>query len=472
MVDDHNAHYADAGKALDKTSSSSHSSSGNYSDVSVWTFIGEICAATIRTQFRFERDDRTWYEWRGGTHWVEIRDTKIITDILHNDRLSIASSLDYRGMHKLRDLLSDDSAWRRETRGSQGEWWASLRMALTRPPPSPPTYEIATPGGVVDIRTGEIAAHDPSIHDSVAVTSGNYRPQEMERLKFALWDRLQHNLDIEDFEQLIAILAVAVARRCPDRCSVLWLAGKSGSGKSTTPDLIMSAFGDLGLGASESLLARRSRSDIDADMAQLLQIDPIVIAVSEVEQVSISRLLALSGGDVVGVRRPHGTMQRGKLSGLVIATSVEAPKVPVDTGLRRRVAVLPFPQIVEESVVRNRSFSQDELDAVVTLSIQAALDVGRSGWTPPHGNVAAKDAFLAEADPVADWLQKLDDDWHERSFKEALASYNSYNKEALEPTTSTMLGRRINASNRWTTVQRKGTRRKYLKLIDKPLKLG
>lgn len=312
MVDDHNRHDADAGRALDKTSSSSHSSSENVNDVSDWTFLGKVCVATIRKQFRFDRNRRLWHEWRDGTHWVEIRDTKIITDILHNDRLSIASNLDDPEMHDLRDLLEDDSAWRRETRGSRDEWWASLRMALTRPPPSPPTYEIATPGGVVDIRIGEIAARDPSIHDSVAVTSGNYRPQEIERLKLALWDRLQHNLDVDDFEQLIAILAVAVARRCADYCSVLWLTGKSGSGKSTTPDLIMSAFGDLGLGASTTLLARRSRSDIDADMAQLLQVDPVVIAISEVDQVSISRLLALSGGDVLGARRPHGTMQRGK----------------------------------------------------------------------------------------------------------------------------------------------------------------
>ena len=103
----------------------------------------------------------------------------------------------------------------------------------------------------MDIRTGEIADHDPLNHDSVAVTSGSYRPQEMEKLKLALWDRLQHNLDIDDFEQLIAILGVAVARQCADYCSVLWLVGKPGSGKSATPDLILRAFGDLGLGASD-----------------------------------------------------------------------------------------------------------------------------------------------------------------------------------------------------------------------------
>ena len=105
MVDNHNAHDAD---------------SGDYSDVSRWTSIGGICAHSLRKRFRFDRNGRFWHEWRDGTHWVEIRDTKIITDILHTDRLSIASSLDYPGMHELRDLLLDDSAWRRETSRQPG----------------------------------------------------------------------------------------------------------------------------------------------------------------------------------------------------------------------------------------------------------------------------------------------------------------------------------------------------------------
>ena len=76
--------------------------------------------------------------------------------------------------------------------------------------------------------------------------------------------------------------------------------------------------------------------------------------------------------------------------------------------------------------IRNRNFSQDLLDAVVTLSINAALQVGQSNWVPPHGDVQAKEAFLADADPVAGWLHELPDDWHGRPFQQVLEAYKRH----------------------------------------------
>ena len=434
------------------------------SSVSVWTTIGEICGAHLSRQFRYDRDNVAWYEWRDGTHWVEIRDRTIITDALHNDRLRIAADLGDQGRDDLRDLLVDDKDWRRETGSNNGEWWAGLCRSLTRPKPSPPLYQMATPDGVVDIRNGKIQPHDSLIHDTVALTNGNYRPQEIERLKRILWDRLQHNVAVDDFEQLTELLGGAVARRSVDFCSILWFFGASGSGKSATADLILNAFGNFGLSASADLLARRPRSDIDAELAQLLQVDPVVLCISEVERVSLPRLLSLTGGDTFGARRPHGSMQHGSLSGMIVATSVEAPRMAVDSGIRRRIAIVPFPAKLEESVNSNRAFSQEELDAVITLSVEAAREVGHRGWIPPLGNVEAKRAFLAEADPVSAWLQEIPDSWHGRTFQQVLDSCNA---ELPERTSSTALGRAITASERWTGVPDKKTRRKHLTLIGK-----
>ena len=437
-----------------------------HTSVSVWTTLGEVCGAHLYKQFRYDKDNFAWYEWRDGNHWVAIRNTVIITDVLHNDRLRIAADLGDQGRDELRDLLADDKVWRRETGGSKGEWWAGLRRSLTRPKPSPPLYQMATPSGVVDVRNGEIQPHDPLVHDTVAVTNGSYRPQEIERLKGALWNRLQHNVDVDDFEQLTEILGIAVARRSVDFWSILWLVGASGSGKSATASLIQAAFGGMAMGASAHLLLRNPQSEIDAEMAQLLQVDPFVLCVSEVERVGMSRLLSLTGGDAFGARRPHGTMQYGSLSGMIVATSVEAPAMDIDSGIPRRIAIIAFPAKLEESVNPNRFFSQDELDALITLSTHAAVHVGQKGWVPPQGNVEAKKRFLAEADPVTAWLQELPDSWHGKPFQHVLASYN---REMPEPTTGTMLGKRISTSARWTRVKPKKTRLVHLVLVGRRL---
>ena len=436
------------------------------SSVSDWTTIGEICGAHFSKQFRFDAGTRIWYEWRDGTHWVAIRDRTIITDALHNDRLRIAANLGDQGRDDLRDLLADDNDWRRETGNNNGEWWAGLRTSLTRPKPSPPLYQMATPDEVVDIRNGKIQPHDPLVHDTVALTNGNYRPQEIERLKGILWDRLQHNVAVDDFEQLTELLSVAVARRSVDFCSILWFVGASGSGKSATADLILNAFGNFGLSASADLLARRPRSDIDAELAQLLQVDPVVLCISEVERVSLPRLLSLTGGDTFGARRPHGSMQHGSLSGMIVAASVEAPSMSVTSGISRRIAVVPFPAKLQESVNPNRFFSQEELDAVITLSVEAAREVGHRGWIPPLGNVEAKRAFLAEADPVSAWLRELPDNWHGRTFQQVLDSCNA---DLQERVSSTALGRAITASERWTRVENPKTRRKHLASVGERL---
>ena len=79
-----------------------------HTSVSVWTTLGEVCGAHLRRQFRHDRNNDTWYEWRDGNHWVAIRNTTIITDALHNDRLRIAADLGDQGQDDLRDLLVDD----------------------------------------------------------------------------------------------------------------------------------------------------------------------------------------------------------------------------------------------------------------------------------------------------------------------------------------------------------------------------
>ena len=429
---------------------------------SPWFILGEVCADRLRHRFRFDSENRCWYAWREGDRWAELTDTSAITDVLHNERLRIAADLGDNGMHDLRNLLASASDWRRETNNVRGEWWASLRTALGRSRPTPDPYRLATPDGVVDLRSGDIQPHDPLLHDTLAITRGNYRPQDTDELRRALWKRLQHNISAADFEQLIAILGIAVARRSADYCGILWLYGASGSGKGATMRLIQDAFGGMGLGVSAELLERRSRTDIDADLADLLEVDPVVYCASEVSRVGTTRLNGLTGGDTFSARRPHGKIKRGSLSGMLIVTSVDAPRVAVEAGLRRRLVVIHFPHRLSETVRPNRAFIADELDAVVTLSIHAAMRVGAEGWTPPRGNPTAKAEFLAEADPVAGWLDALPDEWDGCSFRDCVEAYNS---GVTQPVTDNMMGRRIKLSRRWRSVLDPGFRIKVLSLV-------
>ena len=421
--------------------------------------VATVCADQLRPRFRYDRKRTVWWDWERD-HWAEVEDDTDITDSLHSMRLRLAADLRDSDEEALARLLYKDREWQSLTGNRRGEWWAKLREELARPAPLPPHHELATPGGVINLRTGGVAPHDSLKHDTLAVTRGMYRPDEISRLREIVWQRLQHNISRKDFEQIFKALGLAAARRNVDYGGILWLYGASGGGKGSTARLIQAAFGAQGIGISAGLFERRPRSDIDADMARLILIDPVVYVASEIDRVGSSRINSITGGDVLSARRPHGKIVEGELSGMLIVTSVDAPRVSVEKGLERRLIVIPFPHKLDANIRRQRHFTQDELDAVVTLAVYEALQIDQEGWEPPVGDLEAKQQFLTEADPISRWLEYLPDCYEGKLMRDVL---NEYNREAGEEITMTKFGRQVGVSNRWESVYQKRGDPKVLK---------
>ena len=403
----------------------------------------------MRDKFRFDAERRTWWRWADGNHWREVLDDTVITDTLNQGRFRLSAELRYIAGEEAADKMADSRDWERHASAMRGEFWTRLRTGLAKPMPAAPPWEFAAANGVVDLRTGAITSHDPAVHDTTAVASGVYRPSEQHRLRESLWSRLHRNLDEEGFNQLIKCLGVGVARRSTDYISLIWLYGEPGTGKSTTLQLLREAFGRQSLGVSARILLGKDRSEIEADLTDLLEADPAFVLVSEASKVSPARLLAMTGGDALSARRPHmRTPIRRTLSGMMICASVTAPSMPADTGLRRRLAVIPFPYHLPESIERNRAFSHDELDAIVTLGVLEALKVGKADWEAPSGNLEAKAAFLSEADPLVAWLDGLDDSIAGKSLSEVVDLFNSQTTQQSK-INAVWMGRSLKNSSRW-----------------------
>ena len=432
--------------------------------LSNWQKVALVCADYLRPRFRYDRVRASWWAWNGD-HWSEVGDDIALTDPLHSVRLRLAADLRNSGMEELARHLYMDRVWQSLAGNKRSEWWAKMRDTLARPAPSPPPNELATPGGVVDLRTGGIEPHDPLKHDTLGVTRGMYRPNEASNLRETLWRRLQFNINRNDFDQITKSLGVAAARRSVDYGGILWLYGASGGGKGSTARLIQLAFGMQGIGVSADLLERRSRSDIDADLARLIQVDPAVYVASEIERVGSSRINSITGGDVLSARKPHGKIVEGALSGMLVVTSVDAPRVSVEKGLERRVIVISFPRKLDASVTRQRHFTRDEMDAVTTLAVQEALQIDKDGWEAPVGNREAKGRFLASADPLSRWLEALPDTYDGKTMKEALEEYN---KQEEAETTLVNFGRQVGLSPKWESVLPRRGKPKVLKRRKSP----
>ena len=418
-------------------------------DLYPWQIIGDHCVQFLRDKFRFDEERRAWWKWVDGNHWREVVDDTVLTDTLNQARFWLAAELKDIAGQEFAQKLADSRNWERHSNAVRGEFWTRLRTGLARPMPSAPRWELAVANRVVDTRSGFIATPNPAIHDTTAVTRGAYRPSDQYQLRELLWSRLRFNLEAEDFDQFLKCIGVGVARRSTDYYSLMWLYGEQGTGKSTTLQLLRDAFGRQAMGVSARILLGKDRSEIEADLTDLLEADPAFVLISEASKTSPARLLAMTGGDALSARRPHmRTPIRRALSGMMVCASVTVPSMPADTGLRRRLAVIPFPHQLPESIQRTRDFSSDELDAVVTLAVLEALKVGKPDWEAPTGNTAAKAAFISEADAVVAWLDDLDDSMAGKSLSELAEAYNSDHTQQVK-TNAVWMGRSINNSARW-----------------------
>ena len=420
----------------------------------------ERAVDALKGQYRYDPNIEVFHRW-DGRRWHEMPSPRSMIDEIAERRYQMASDAAAEGLREVADVLSDRKSWENAAGKQHSEFMSHLRVCISRPVPSPPLHELATPAGVLDLRYGSLTPHDPFTHDTLAVTRGNYRPQSADQLRSALWQRLRHNMDNADFGELMRALGIAIARRSRDYISIVWLYGASGGGKGFTANLIRRALGEHGKGVSASLLSRRT-GDIDADLADLLEADPVVIATHEVEEVGIGRLNSMTGGDEMSARRPHGKTIRRALTGMMLVTSVSAPKMAADSGLRRRICVIHFPASYRGSK-RDRAFTNDELDAIVTLGVIEAMNVGKEGWEPPTGNTEAKREFLMSADPVAAWLDELPVEKYAGALtSEALAAFN---EQADEEVSSRLFGLRVNAHPRWQ-VKRRFRNGKVARVMD------
>ena len=412
----------------------------------------------IDKRFRFDLERRAWWGWQG-THWREIIDLTAIIDRMSIDRMRLAADLMEKGRHDLASLLV--AKWESSSGKGHGDFWSSLRLELGRATPAPPDHELATPGRVVDLRTGRIAPHDPLIHDTLAVTAGGYRPDDAAKLRALLFEgRLRHNVTPEDFDSLIKLIGLALTGKATDHRSLVWLYGVEGGGKGMTSLLILGAFARYAWSVTLDMLERRY-GDIDNGMADLLSASPRIIVCDELGGggIKLRRLLTLTGDGEYQARRAHGKTIRRSLKAMWFAPTVDPPTLPVTSGLNRRSVAIAFDNQYPFDAPRSGDFSQDEFDALVTLAIIEARHVYRLGseYRGPQGNVEKRGELLATMDDLATWLQELGDEYHDVLHKEVRELATS---DLGKNVTGNAMGRVLRNSARWYS-QRKGKGGQY-----------
>ena len=391
-----------------------------------------------------------WYDSRVW-HPLTTNDPRLL-DTISKTRYALAHQLENDGRRDAADLLANDGMWKL-AQASGSDLMVGLRDQLGGVAPQPELFHCATPDAVIDLRDGSTQPHAPELGVR-AITRGRYLPEDTTAHQAALNHRFGKVFTPDTLSAYIRLLGLSLTGLAQSLTgAIVMVVGESGSGKGDACNVATLALGDRGQGVSPDWLGQKARSDIDAIMASVLESQPSVIRVDELggdTALGVSRFLTLTGNSPTQARRPHGAMIHGVIRSQFWSTAVEPPTFPRNSGIERRLAVLPtLGPLAPPAIDEMGGQAQGLLDAVVTLAVLKAPEVYGRGYTAPVGDAGAKRTTLDQMDPVSAWLE-TEDGLHGMGVQAAYAKAQLDLGLSGRELSSTMFGRKVTGSKRWS----------------------
>lgn len=263
--------------------------------------------------------------------------------------------------------------------------------------------------GVVDLRTGELLEHDPSML-LTRQTDAAYLPDQAGASFATFLEAILPDPEVRSFVQRLVGAAVVGAQR--DHILPI-LYGTGANGKSTLLGALDRALGDYAgkvavtvltgstedrTGATPELVALRGRRLVVADEPE---------AGARLREAMIKRL---TGGDRIVARGLYSDPIEFQPSHTLLLVTNHRPQViGTDDGIWRRLLLIPF-----SVTVPNHRQDPDlptklaaDADAVLAWTVRGCLDYQQQGLNPPASVRAATDAYRSEADHLGSFIEDV-----------------------------------------------------------------
>lgn len=270
--------------------------------------------------------------------------------------------------------------------------------------------------GIVDLRTGEMSAHDPTKY--LSYTTGiPYDPAA----KSELWEETISDIadgdqKIVDFLQLIAGVAATGDTSVQ---KFFYFFGQGANGKSLITSLwseALGGFGKTGYAAqiSNAMISGRSTESADTPSSSKLKLQGRRIGIFDEQDgekpFDARSIKALTGGDNITARAPHDKHSITFAPAItMIGMGNSLPAVNAsDYGVWRRIVLIHLKRTFP---VSNRGAAlRANLPAILTWSVRGAMRFYEAGkLTIPDSVLKATEDYRDEADPVRRWLKQCAD---------------------------------------------------------------
>jgi P4 family phage/plasmid primase-like protien len=266
-------------------------------------------------------------------------------------------------------------------------------------------WVLGTPGGTVDLKTGEILASEPMrfVSKLTAVTP-IYR-QNAPIWKAFLKEATAGDVELEKYLQRLAgyCLTGLVSEH---NLAFLW--GPGGNGKSV---FINTVSGILGEYAKIAPMETFTASFGDRHPTELAGLQGArLVSASETQEGRAwdeAKVKAITGGDMISARYMHQDFFQYAPTFKLVFLGNHKPEIKnLDDAMRRRFHLVPF--TVKPKSVDKQLFDRlkNEWPAVLAWMIEGCLSWQLDGLMPPQAVLAATAEYFDDEDPVGRWLSE------------------------------------------------------------------
>lgn len=354
-----------------------------------------LLATRHGTGFRYVPEQGRWLQW-DGLRWRPCPDVGAITAAARETIHAIAPREDLDRKHKLRSL-------------SRRSLEAMVALARCDPTLTVPDreldadpYQLCTPAGVVDLRTGQVTAPDPAQLNTklTGVAPDNAAPATR-WLKF-LDETFEHDQAVIGFVHRLAgysLTGLTTHHVLP------FLYGAGGNGKGVFLEVLLEVLGDYATTAPSGFLMA-TREQHETEIARLDRMRLVVCSeVNQNDRFDEAKVKVLTGGDHLTARYMRQDYFTFEPTHKLWLMGNHQPRVGAGgESFWRRLRLLPFTRIVpKEEQIKGlaKQFIEQEGAAILAWLIDGARHALTDGLVEPPSVLAATETYASEEDALA-----------------------------------------------------------------------
>ena len=378
------------------------------------------------------------WQWWNGSHWE--RDTAL-------NALRLMARL----MKSKQDQFPADRAKLGSVRFGEGALrYASSRkdFAVSEDVFDLDDFTLATPDGLVNLRTGELGPHDPasmvSRCTSVSPAARADCPTWLSFIAYAMND------DPELIRFLQQWAGLALSGDVSEHVFAFFHGG-GGNGKGTFLNAVLAIMGSYGAQINAATLMSGASDRHLTEVASLRGVRfAVAPEVTEGKAWDEERIKTMSGGDKMRARfmRQDEFEFQPKFK-ITISGNHQPILRNVDEAMKRRLRIVPFVRVPKVKDRRLPDKLKAEYPAILRWMLDGFLDWQENGLIFPQAMRKATEQYFSDQDVFGEWLREACDqdttkpDWTATT-EELLQSYNTFlAAEGERPTTARRMAEKL-----------------------------